>query len=92
MSSPVADITKQCPSGFTLGKKLALTLGFLLYVISPIDVVPDPLLPFGIIDDGVALVLLVRVWLSPTLPGKRYYTPPAPPRGATLPAHAGVAR
>jgi uncharacterized membrane protein YkvA (DUF1232 family) len=32
----------------------------LVYVFSPIDIIPDFILPFGIIDDGAILVLMIR--------------------------------
>jgi uncharacterized membrane protein YkvA (DUF1232 family) len=32
----------------------------LAYIVSPIDIVPDMLLPFGIIDDGIIFYLLVK--------------------------------
>lgn len=35
---------------------VALTLA---YVISPIDIIPDFILPFGLIDDGAILALMV---------------------------------
>jgi uncharacterized membrane protein YkvA (DUF1232 family) len=31
----------------------------ILYVISPVDIIPDFLLPFGIIDDGILLTFLI---------------------------------
>jgi uncharacterized membrane protein YkvA (DUF1232 family) len=36
---------------------VALTLA---YVFSPIDIIPDFILPFGIIDDGAILVLMIK--------------------------------
>ena len=39
--------------------KLITIVLTVLYIISPIDLVPDFLLPFGIIDDGLLISLLV---------------------------------
>lgn len=44
--------------------KLALALLAPLYVLSPLDLVPDLLLPFGIADDAALLALAVAVLLS----------------------------
>lgn len=79
MPNPVSNILKQCQSGFTLGKKGLLSLGIGLYLVSPIDLIPEPLLPFGVMDDLVALFVLLRVWLSPTLPPGNYAGPPTRP-------------
>jgi uncharacterized membrane protein YkvA (DUF1232 family) len=35
---------------------MALTL---VYVFSPIDIIPDFILPFGFIDDGALLILMI---------------------------------
>ncbi len=85
MSNPVSAILKQCPIGFTAHKKALLTLAVLCYLISPLDIIPDILLPFGVIDDGVALFMLIRVWLSPTLPAPTYFGPPRSPTAAIAP-------
>ena len=36
---------------------VALTL---IYIFSPVDIIPDFILPFGIIDDGAILFLMVK--------------------------------
>ncbi|MEU5882572.1 YkvA family protein [Spirillospora sp. NPDC047279] len=36
------------------GKVIAM-IAAVVYIISPIDLIPDPLLPFGIVDDATAL-------------------------------------
>lgn len=47
--------------GMSHGTLGLLVLG-LIYIVSPLDVIPDPLLPFGIIDDtGMA------IWLATAL-------------------------
>jgi uncharacterized membrane protein YkvA (DUF1232 family) len=40
---------------------VALTL---VYVFSPIDIIPDFILPFGLIDDGGILVLMISQLVS----------------------------
>ena len=85
MSNPVSAILKQCSIGFTARKKALLTLGVLGYLISPLDIIPDILLPFGVLDDGMALFVLIRVWLSPTLPAPTYFAPPRSPVPAAAP-------
>ena len=96
MSNPVSSILKQGNTGFTVGKKVALTLGLGLYLLSPLDLVPEFLFPpIGLLDDGVALYMLFRVWTSPTLRSGRYWTPPSPPSppiAASVPARAEVPR
>lgn len=39
--------------------KIAAMIAAVVYIVSPIDIVPDPLLPFGIVDDATALTWLV---------------------------------
>lgn len=51
--------------GFTIGQKLGWTLLTAIYAVWPIDVLPDPILIIGQLDDLTALVMLVLVWLSP---------------------------
>jgi uncharacterized membrane protein YkvA (DUF1232 family) len=66
-------------------RKLAAVLvaiGALIYGISPIDVIPDLLLPFGIIDDGAVLLTAgIAVWRLLSGRGKPG-TPPATPPAA----------
>jgi uncharacterized membrane protein YkvA (DUF1232 family) len=38
----------------------AILLLCLAYMVSPIDIVPDFLLPFGLVDDGLVLYLLLK--------------------------------
>jgi uncharacterized membrane protein YkvA (DUF1232 family) len=47
-------------------RKLAIVLGCLLYVVSPIDCIPDPILVAGQIDDLVAIAFTVRSLLKDT--------------------------
>lgn len=42
--------------------KLFLTGLAALYVLSPIDLIPDPLLPFGVIDDVALIGQVVAMW------------------------------
>lgn len=44
--------------------KLVMALLIPLYVVSPIDLVPDLLLPFGIADDAALLALAVTILLG----------------------------
>ena len=41
-------------------KKLALILGCIIYVLSPIDFIPDPLVGPGFIDDIIAIVMTYK--------------------------------
>lgn len=65
MSNPVASILEQCHTGFPLGQKILIVSGCILYVICPLDL--DFLPVVGWLDDGIALILAVRVLKSPTL-------------------------
>lgn len=47
-------------------RKFAIVLGCLLYVVSPIDIVPDPIFGPGQLDDLAAIVLTVRSLLNDT--------------------------
>ncbi len=38
--------------------KKAMILGSIIYLISPIDLIPDPILGFGFIDDGVLILYI----------------------------------
>jgi drug/metabolite transporter (DMT)-like permease len=40
------------------GKIVAMVLA-VVYILSPIDLIPDPLLPVGVVDDATALTWLV---------------------------------
>lgn len=53
--------------GFTMGKKLLITMGGVLYLLSPIDLVPELVPVLGVVDDLGMLVLLFKVWTSPTI-------------------------
>lgn len=41
-------------------KKYILILISIIYLVSPIDIIPDFLLPFGIADDFIVLLFLIR--------------------------------
>tara|TARA_E500000318_G_scaffold83207_1_gene78780 strand:- start:67 stop:372 length:306 start_codon:yes stop_codon:yes gene_type:complete len=96
LPKPVRRLIDQCETGFTVGKKLKLTLITLVYLVSFVDLVPDVLLPFGVLDDGVALFLLVKVWCSPTLASGRTAdadimdTPPSDAVPVRNTAHGGA--
>jgi uncharacterized membrane protein YkvA (DUF1232 family) len=36
----------------------------IIYIVSPVDVIPDFILPFGIIDDGALIFLMVKALLA----------------------------
>lgn len=48
------------------GKRLLLMAAASLYIISPLDAVPDFLLPFGIVDDAFVITWLFGTLLSET--------------------------
>ncbi|MFG2004707.1 YkvA family protein [Spirillospora sp. NPDC048911] len=39
--------------------KIAAMIAAVVYIVSPIDLIPDPFLPVGIVDDATALTWLV---------------------------------
>ncbi|MBN9426550.1 MAG: DUF1232 domain-containing protein [Burkholderiales bacterium] len=43
------------------------TLGLIVYLFSPVDLVPDLMLPLGIVDD-LTLIALIVPWLVTRLP------------------------
>jgi uncharacterized membrane protein YkvA (DUF1232 family) len=47
----------------TLHLIAAIIIG-LLYFISPLDIVPDALLPFGYLDDGIVIFLILPLLYS----------------------------
>ena len=47
----------------TLHLIAAIIIGF-LYFISPLDIVPDALLPFGYLDDGIVIFLVLPLLYS----------------------------
>lgn len=64
----LAAFNRLCDRGFTMPQKLLITAGVVLYVLSPLDVIPDLFLGLGWLDDAFVLNLLRKVWMSPTLP------------------------
>jgi uncharacterized membrane protein YkvA (DUF1232 family) len=36
----------------------------LVYIVSPVDIIPEFILPFGIIDDGAILFIMVKELIS----------------------------
>jgi len=55
---------------------VAAMAGALVYLVSPIDVVPDPLLPFGLIDD-LGVVGAVGMFVYRLVQARRQALPPA---------------
>ena len=45
-------------------KRSILIVAALIYLVSPLDLIPDFLLPFGFLDDAVVLLMLIRQILS----------------------------
>ncbi len=68
LPAPVRRLFDQCEIGFTLGRKLKLTGLLMFYLVFPIDLIPEFIPVLGLMDDFVALMLLIRVWCSPILP------------------------
>jgi uncharacterized membrane protein YkvA (DUF1232 family) len=65
----VSNILARCDAGFPLWQKLGLTALWAVYLVWPLDVLPDVFLPIGLGDEALLFYLLVRVWLSPTRRG-----------------------
>ncbi len=63
MPTPLQPLFDRCSRGFTIRQKCGMTAIAVVYVISPID-----LMPFIPIDDLGVLILLGKILLSPTLP------------------------
>lgn len=68
MKNPVFALLARCNTGFYPWQKAALAVLILVYIASPVDIMPDiiPLVGWG--DDVGALYLLCRILGSPTLP------------------------
>jgi uncharacterized membrane protein YkvA (DUF1232 family) len=66
----------QAPGWLKLG-----TLGIALYLLSPVDLIPDVVPLFGVLDDIVIVPLAVR-WLLGRLPPSLRADIGAPSRGA----------
>lgn len=67
MKLPLGGVLERCKTGFPLWQKMMITGGFLVYAISPIDCLPDVLVPVGFADDAYLFYVVFRVWASPTL-------------------------
>ena len=67
LPAPIRRLFDQCEIGFTLGRKLKLTGLLMFYLVFPIDLIPELIPVLGLMDDFVALMLLIRVWCSPIL-------------------------
>lgn len=63
----IKSILARCDQGWTLPQKCGLTFLLLIYWLSPIDLIPDPLLVLGQCDDLFMTYCIFRVWNSPTL-------------------------
>lgn len=77
MQNPGKWFLARCRSGFTVGQKVALSIGLAIYIISPID-----LLPFFPVDDFGAIFALFKVLTSPTVT----HTDDPPPSAAAMAA------
>ncbi len=67
MANPLSRILDRCATGFPVMQKVGLTVLGMLYVLSPIDLLPDVIPVLGWGDDAYVLYVLARVWGSPTL-------------------------
>lgn len=77
MSNPIRLFLGRCGQGFTVAQKIYLGIGLLIYIISPID-----LLPFIPVDDVGAVFMLFKVLTSPTVTDTNGSPPPAAPMPA----------
>jgi uncharacterized membrane protein YkvA (DUF1232 family) len=68
MSNPFRKVLDQCAIGFPLWQKWLMTGAVAIYVVSPVDALPDVIPPITWLDDLFMVYVLVRVWRSPTLP------------------------
>lgn len=67
MQNPFRAVLDRCQIGFFSWQKWLVTLASAVYVLSPLDAIPDVLGPLGSGDDLLVLYVLYRVWASPTL-------------------------
>ncbi len=51
------------------GTTKLIPLAMIAYILSPLDLVPDVLLPFGVVDDLSALVIGLQLFLHSAPPG-----------------------
>lgn len=67
MKNLIRALLGRCSVGFPLWQKVAITGAAFVYVVSPVDLLPDviPILCWS--DDAYVIYLLVQVWRSPTL-------------------------
>lgn len=66
MQSPLGPLTERFSRGLTLQQKMFITVGAVLWVVSPFDLDFVPVL--GWIDDFFVIKLLIAAWKCPTLP------------------------
>ena len=67
MANPVRRILDQCRIGFTAKQKVGLCALGAVYILSPLDLVPDLLPGLGQLDDIGVPVLAFKILLSPTI-------------------------
>lgn len=70
MIKPIQALYARIALGFTRPQKIAITIAAIVYVVSPLDCIPDLILGLGWIDDAFVINLVRKVWMSPTLPPK----------------------
>lgn len=84
MKLPLGGVLERCKTGFPLWQKMMMTGGFLIYLVSPIDIAPD-VLPVGFVDDAYLFYVVFRVWASPTLIPGRPANSPSPTASTSSP-------
>ncbi len=67
MKGPYRMLWDRCARGFTLRQKFAIVVLGIVYVVSPVDLIPDFIPVLGQLDDIAALALVARAMLAPTL-------------------------
>jgi uncharacterized membrane protein YkvA (DUF1232 family) len=82
----------RCRLGFTVWQKVLITTMFLAYVGSPVQLIPNSIPGFGLLDDAFCFFCIGRVWASPLVRrGARGATSSAPAEPGARPSQPGSA-